>query len=66
MPLYNPQTSPVIADASLTIAKTNGLQTALDTKPASTTLDNIEVMTQAAYDALGPGRPSTTEYNIVG
>lgn len=35
MPLYQPQGTPVIADASLTIAKTNGLQTALDSKAAS-------------------------------
>lgn len=41
------------------------LQAALDGKPDSLTIDNIEVVTQAAYDALSP--PDTrTLYVVVG
>lgn len=32
----------------------------------SPTIDDIVTITQAAYDALGPGRPSTRLYVITG
>ncbi len=43
----------------------NGLQTALDTKVASTTINTIWTGTQAAYDAIGT-KLSDTLYLIQG
>lgn len=54
-----------IPDGALAIADTSGLQTALDTKIASTDINEIVVMTQAAYTALGV-KDSATLYYIVG
>jgi hypothetical protein len=47
------------------IADVTSLQTALDTKVASTSIDDIVVLTQAAYDALGT-KDAETLYVIVG
>lgn len=50
-----------------TITDVTGLQTALDGKVGTDgTVLNAVKITQAAYDALGPGRPATTFYVIVG
>lgn len=57
-------TSPAVPDSSFAIAKITGLQTDLNTRVASTTIDNIVTITQAAYDALGTP-VSTTLYVIV-
>lgn len=58
-------TAPVVPDGAFAIAKTNGLQSALDAKPDSSDYDTIVKITAAAYAALAT-KDARTIYLQVG
>lgn len=53
-------------DTRVDAADLNRFEDGINESVKSDTATRLEVLTQAAYDALGAGRPATTVYLIVG